>query len=252
MNQYGRSMMSNLDTRCAVSVQAMLKGNLRRAFTMFDLLMVGIGLTVGSGVFYVTGIVQGTLTGSGTFLGYALLAIPISFAAACYAEFSVEYPVAGSAFTYVLATLGEYPAALALGFLIINYSLAMGAVARGLTSSFAVLCNLSTNVFTVETGGLSLDFLALGFVLIITIALCLGTKESSLFLSSANMMGLFFVLFVGIAAFSQSSAKTFTDDFLFKGAEGLFQSFSILMFSYVGFDAVCNAVEEVRRYRHAI
>lgn len=227
-------------------MQSMLKGNLKRAFTLFDLIMVGIGLTIGSGIFYVGGIAQGTLTGSGTFLGYALLFIPVMFAALCFAEFSVEYPVAGTSFTYVLATLGEYPAALALGFLIINYVLAMGAVARALTSSFAILFNMTDNKFTVNTGGISLDFLAFAFVLIITLVLCFGTKESSLLLTAANVTGIFFAIFVGIAAFTQADDAIFAKDFLFKGAEGLFKAFPVLMFSYIGFDAICNAIEEAR------
>lgn len=229
-----------------VLLQSMLKGNLKRAFTLFDLIMVGIGLTIGSGIFYVGGIAQGTLTGSGTFLGYALLFIPVIFAALCFAEFSVEYPVAGTSFTYVLATLGEYPAALALGFLIINYVLAMGAVARALTSSFAILFNMNDNKFTVDTGSLSLDFLAFAFVLVITAILCVGTKESSLLLASANITGIFFAVFVGIAALTQADGTIFAEDFLFNGVEGLFKSFSVLMFSYIGFDAICNAIEEAR------
>lgn len=227
-------------------MQSMLKGNLKRAFTLFDLIMVGIGLTIGSGVFYVGGIAQGTLTGSGTFLGYALLFVPVMFAALCFAEFSVEYPVAGTSFTYVLATLGEYPAALALGFLIINYVLAMGAVARALTSSFAILFNMTDNKFTVDTGSINIDFLAFAFVLITTLVLCFGTKESSLLLAAANITGIFFAVFVGIAAFTQADGAIFATDFLYKGAEGLFQSFAVLMFSYIGFDAVCNAIEEAR------
>jgi basic amino acid/polyamine antiporter, APA family len=238
--------------RCVISegnsigLQSMLKGNLKRAFTLFDLIMVGIGLTIGSGIFYVGGIAQGTLTGSGTFLGYALLFIPVMFAALCFAEFSVEYPVAGTSFTYVLATLGEYPAALALGFLIINYVLAMGAVARALTSSFAILFNMTDNKFTVDTGSINLDFLAFAFILIITLVLCFGTKESSLLLAAANITGIFFAIFVGIAALTQADGAIFAEDFLFQGADGLFKSFAVLMFSYIGFDAVCNAIEEAR------
>mmetsp|Transcript_3310 Transcript_3310/g.6635 ORF Transcript_3310/g.6635 Transcript_3310/m.6635 type:complete len:737 (-) Transcript_3310:731-2941(-) len=229
--------------------QSMLKGNLRRSFTLFDLIMIGTGLVVGSGVLIVTGEVQGQIAGSATFLGYALIGIPLLAAAACYAEFSNEYPVAGSAFTYALATLGEYPAAIALGFLIIYYVLGEGAVARGLVAYFGLMCNVPLSDLIVEVNGVTLDFLALTFVLIMTVALCFGMKESSLFLTCANITALFFFIFTGIAAFAKSRADYFTDDFLPNGADGLFQSFAILAFSYTGFDAICNAVEEARDIR---
>lgn len=98
----------------------------------------------------------------------------------------------------------------------------------------------------VEVNGVTLDFLAFAFVLIMTVALCFGMKESSLFLTCANMTALFFFIFTGIAGFTKARGDYFAEDFLPKGAGGLFQSFAILAFSYSGFDAICNAVEEVR------
>lgn len=121
-----------------------------------------------------------------------------------------------------------------------------GAVARGLVAYFGLLFNVPLSDIIVEVNGVTLDFLALTFVLIMTVALCFGMKESSLFLTCANITALFFFIFTGIAAFSKSRADYFADDFLPNGADGLFQSFAILTFSYTGFDAICNAVEEVR------
>lgn len=140
--------------------------------------MVGIGLVVGSGVFYKGGIVQGSMTGSGVFLGYLLDFVPIFLTALIFAEFTVEYPVAGGAFTWTMSTLGEFPALMTLGFLTVNYILTVAAVARVLTSSFALLFNTKLTSFVIDIGGTELDFFSFAIILFLTLVLCLGTRES--------------------------------------------------------------------------
>lgn len=147
-----------------------------------------------------------------------------------------------------MATLGEYPAFLTLGFLILEYLLAMAAVARGFSTFFALLCNQPHDVFLIEANGtIEVDVMAMAIVIIVTVALCFGIRESSMLLTAANITGLFFLLFIGISGFTQASSSVFSEGFLIDGIgwDGLFQAFAVLMFSYVGFDAVCNAVEEV-------
>ena len=137
--------------------------------------MVGIGLVVGSGVFYKGGIVQGTMTGSGVFLGYIMCFVPIFLTALIFAEFTVEYPVAGGAFTWTMSTLGEFPALMSLGFLTINYILTIAAVARVLANS---IFNTSLSSFVIDIGGTELDFMSFAIILILTVVLCSGTRES--------------------------------------------------------------------------
>lgn len=149
-----------------------------RSFGQFDLFMVGIGLVVGSGVFYKGGIVQGTMTGSGVFLGYIMCFVPIFLTALIFAEFTVEYPVAGGAFTWTMSTLGEFPALMSLGFLTINYILTIAAVARVLANSIALLFNTSLSSFVIDIGGTELDFMSFAIILILTVVLCSGTRES--------------------------------------------------------------------------
>lgn len=166
----------------------------------------------------------------------------------CLIDFVQEYPVAGSAFTYVLSTLGEFPAFLTLGFLLLEYILAMAAVARGFSTFFALLINQPATIFIIPGNGtVELNFMAFAIVLLATVWLCFGVKESSIFLGAANIIGIFFLVFICIAGFTQADGATFTQDFLLPDVkwDGLFQALAVLMFSYVGFDAVCNAVEEV-------
>ena len=161
-----------------------------------------------------------------------------------------ELPVAGSAFTYVLTTLGEFPAFITLGFLLMEYALAGAAVARGFSTFFALLCNQPKDVFIVEINAdIGLDFFAFAIILLVTAVLCLGVQESSILLSAANIAGILFLVFIAITGFTQASGAVFTTSFFPEDWDGLFQAFATLMFSYVGFDAVANAVEEARRVR---
>jgi amino acid transporter len=140
--------------------------------------MVGIGLVVGSGVFYKGGIVQATSTGSAVFLGYILDFVPIFLTAVIFAEFTVEYPVAGGAFTWTMSTLGEFPALMTLGLLSVNYVLTIAAVARVLTASIALLFNTRLTNFVIDIGGTELDFVSFAITLFLTLVLCVGTRES--------------------------------------------------------------------------
>ena len=152
--------------------------------------------------------------------------------------------MSGSAFTYVLTTLGELPAFITLGFLFFEYTLSAAAVSRAFSEFFALLCNQPFGLGYVYTGNsdIVLDFIAMAISIALTGALCFGIKESSLFLTAANISGLFFLLFIAIAGFSKASGEVFASSFLPRGSDGLFQAFAVLTFSYVGFDAICNAV----------
>ncbi len=226
--------------------EAMLRGNLRRTFSRFDLAMVGIGLVVGSGVFYKGGIVQAQGTGSAVFLAYIIDFVPIFLTALIYAEFTVEYPVAGGAFTWTMSTLGEFPALMTLGLLLVNYVLSIAAVARVLTFSIALLVNVESTVFLIDIGGTELDFLSFGITLFLTILLCAGTAEAGFVLAAANITGIFFILFVGIAGFTEANADNFVSDWMPYGVSGLFQALPGLLFSYIGFDAIAYAIEEAK------
>lgn len=256
--------------------ESMLNGNLRKTFTevrcfvtlraiaqrcafdslvltllQFDLVMVGIGQVVGSGVFYKGGIVQATSTGSAVFLGYILDFVPIFLASIIYAEFTVEYPVAGGAFTWTMATLGEFPAVMTLGLVLVNYVLSIAAVARVLTGSIALLLNIYVENFLVDLGGTQLDFVSFALTILCTLLLCIGTRESGFLLAAANITGIFFILFVGIAGFTHANANVFKSDWMPYGPEGLFQSLPSLLFSYIGFDAIAYSIEEAKEKKDA-
>lgn len=159
--------------------------------------------------------------------------------------------MSGSAFTYVMATFGELPAFVTMGMLLVEYLLGMAAVARGFSQYLAQLVNQPGTLFTLNDSpgdsGSPIDLMAFGIVVILTIALSFGVRESSLFLSTLTILKLFLILFVAIAGFTKANGDYFTDNFGLpgKGPDGVFQGAAFIFFAYVGFDAICNAVEEV-------
>ena len=230
----------------------MLRGSLRRTYSQFDLLMLGLGIVVGSGVFTLTGQGSALFAGSAIMISYIIMGITVSCAAACYSELCVEYPVAGSAFTYTMVTFGEFPAYITMGMLLVQYILGMAAVARGWSAYLALLCNQPASLFVFEAGDWSIDVMAFGVVIILSLTLSSGSRESSNFINVITCVKLFFIVFICIGAYTRADAAAFADNFGLpdKGPEGVIQGAALVLFSFVAFDAVCNAVEEAQLVAH--
>ncbi len=112
------------------------ENRLRRILGPVSLTSLGVGCTIGAGIFVVTGLVAHELTGPSLILSFIVAGIACVFAALCYAEFSSMVPVAGSAYTYAYATLGEIFAWIIGWDLIIEYTVAASAIAKSWSSYF--------------------------------------------------------------------------------------------------------------------
>jgi hypothetical protein len=123
-------------------------------------------------------------------------------------------------------------------------------VARGFSRYLALLCNQSPVIFLIPMGssGGYVDYMACAVVLVLTLALCIGTRESSAVMTAATLLKLAMLLALVVVAFTQADARTFAEDFTIPGlgADGVFQGAAFVFFAYSAFDAVCNAAEEVR------
>ena len=107
------------------------KKTLKKTIGVFDLIMLGIGCTIGTGIFVVTGIAAAKYAGPGISLSYLLAAFACLFAALAYAELASMVPVAGSAYTYAYAVLGEFIAWLVGWGLVLEYTIGGATVASG-------------------------------------------------------------------------------------------------------------------------
>ncbi|MCC6140316.1 MAG: amino acid permease [Nitrospira sp.] len=230
---------------------------LKRTLSAWDLTALGIGAIIGTGIFVLIGTaIVGDLgrpgAGPGIVLSFILSGLTCLLAALCYAEFAAMIPVAGSAYTYSYATLGEFLAWITGWNLILEYGVACVAVAIGWSGYFNNLLKLAgldlpdwaTHAPGGPDGGLA-NIPAAIIVLLVTIVLVIGIKESARATGIIVCLKLAVILFfiaVGAPAVSPDNWSPFMPN----GFTGVTAAAAIVFFAYIGFDAVTTTAEEAR------
>src|SRR5438309_203795 len=115
------------------------KKELARSMSLLDLIFLGVGCVIGTGIFVITGVVAAESAGPAITISFVIAGIACALAAFCYAEFSSAVPVSGSVYTYTYATMGEFFAFLIGWDLMLEYVLAISAVATGWSAYFRSL-----------------------------------------------------------------------------------------------------------------
>ena len=224
---------------------------LRKALSAFDLTMLGIGAVIGTGIFVLTGVAAANYSGPALVISFLIAGLACCFAAMCYAEFASMVPVAGSAYTYGYAALGEVWGWIIGWDLILEYTVAVSAVAVGwsayivslLDSAFGIqvpfaLCNAP------GAGGI-INLPAALIMVAITAILIAGVKGSARFTSVIVVIKVAVVLMViVIGAFNVDPGNW--SPFMPYGFNGVVNGAAIIIFAYLGFDAVSTAAEEVK------
>jgi APA family basic amino acid/polyamine antiporter len=228
--------------------------SLRRSLGPFDLVMLGIGAIVGTGIFVLTG-TGAMMAGPGLSLSFVVAAVACGLAALSYAEFASSIPVAGSIYTYTYIAIGELAAWLMGWILALEYGLAVSAVSIGwsgyfqsLLSGFGVVLPIALQAAPGAMPGVATLFNLPAFVvvMIITALLAVGIHSTSKVNNVMVAIKIGVVLLViGVGAFHVRPANW--QPFLPMGFSGVFQAAAIMFFAYIGFDAVSGASEEVKR-----
>lgn len=225
---------------------------LQKNLGAWDLILLGVGAIVGTGIFILPGTVAALHSGPGIIFSFVIAAIVCILAGMCYSEFSSALPVTGSAYTYSYVVYGEVIAWLVGWALLLEYGLATAAVATGWSGYFSSLLagfNIHLPVaisaaFNPEAGTY-VNLPAITIVLLIGFLLTLGMKESARF----NAIMVFvkvgvILLFIVVGAFYvQPDNLTPIAPF---GVGGILTGAALVFFAYLGFDAVSSAAEEVR------
>jgi len=154
---------------------------LKRTLSAWDLTIFGVAVVIGAGIFTLTARVAATTAGPAVSISFVIAAIACGLAAMCYAEFASTVPVAGSAYTFSYATLGELVAWIIGWDLVLELALGASVVAKGWS---LYLGNLFTQFggsleTTISLGPLNFDWGAIIIVAVITWVLVLGTKLSA-------------------------------------------------------------------------
>jgi APA family basic amino acid/polyamine antiporter len=218
---------------------------LKRVLSAVDLTFLGIGAVIGTGIFVLTGVAAASHAGPAVILSFIISGLACAFAALCYAEFASMIPVAGSAYTYSYATLGELFAWIIGWDLILEYAVASIAVSIGWSGYFVML---------LKTVGIHLpewlcqppfNLPAATIVFIMTTILVIGIRESARFNNIMVIVKLcvivFFILF---GAFFIRPENWYP--FIPFGWTGIMTGAAIVFFAYIGFDAVSTTAEEAK------
>jgi len=245
------------------------KNSLKRTLTRWNLISLGIGAIIGAGIFVLTGQAAASYAGPGVVLSFVVAGIACAFAGLCYAEFASMIPIAGSAYTYAYATLGEFIAWIIGWDLILEYLFGASTVAVGwsgyVVSFFKdfginIPSSISSAPFYYDpaTGdwsstGAFINFPAVFIVGIVTTLLVLGIKESANFNNLIVLIKVTVILLFigfGVSYMVPENLTPFipenTGEFGHFGWSGIFRAAGVIFFAYIGFDAVSTAAQEAK------
>jgi APA family basic amino acid/polyamine antiporter len=242
---------------------------LKRVLGPWHLIFLGIGAIVGAGIFVITGHAAAEYAGPAVTLSFVLAALTCSFAGLCYAEFASLIPIAGSAYTYAYATLGEFFAWIIGWDLILEYSLGATAVSIGWSGYMVSFLKdlgihfpgfLSAAPFSFDpqhhvwtaTGAL-FNLPAFLIIAVITTLLIIGIRESA----TVNVIIVFLkisviLIFIGAGLFFIKTSLWHPyippnqGEFGFFGLSGILRGAGVMFFAYLGFDAVSTVAQEAR------
>ncbi len=231
-------------------VAASEKNSFKKTLGAFDLILIGIGCTIGTGVFVVTGVAAATYAGPAIALSYLLAAIVCVFAGLAYAELASMVPVSGSAYTYSYAVLGEFVGWLVGWGMILEYGVGAASVALGWSGYIVgILKNGGINLPAAfsqspEDGGI-VNLPAIGITVFIGLLLIRGTKESvtlNRILVATKLSVIFLFLIIATPMVKLENWSNFAPF----GISGIFIGAATVFYAYIGFDAVATAAEECK------
>ncbi|MGW3913466.1 amino acid permease [Streptomyces sp. NPDC005070] len=250
---------------------------LKKSLSALDLTVFGVGVIIGTGIFVLTGKVAKENAGPGVSLAFVAAGVACGLAALCYAEFASTVPVAGSAYTFSYASLGELPAWIIGWDLVLEFALGTAVVAVGWSGYVRSLMDNAGWHLPDSLGGrdgahgFGFDILASALVLVLTAILVVGVKLSARITTVVVAIKVTVVLIVIIAGAFFIEGKNYSPfippaqnveagsgikspliQIMFGwaptnfGVMGIFTAASVVFFAFIGFDVVATAAEETK------
>ncbi|BBX60674.1 cationic amino acid transport integral membrane protein [Mycobacterium shottsii] len=242
---------------------------LRKDLTWRDLVVFGVSVAIGAGIFTVTASTAGDITGPAIWISFLIAACTCALAALCYAEFASTLPVAGSAYTFSYATFGEFLAWVIGWNLVLELAIGAAVVAKGWSSYLGTVFGFSGG--TADFGSIRLDWGALLIVSIVSLLVAYGTKLSSRFSAVVTTIKVAVVILVVVFGAFYVKAANYSpfipepeagpqgrgaDQSLLSlltgapgshyGWYGVLAGASIVFFAFIGFDIVATMAEETK------
>ncbi len=245
----------------ALLAEAEGEKGLKKSLGPMSLVALGIGAIIGAGIFTLTGVAASTHAGPGLVYSFILAAIGCAFAGICYSEFSTMIPIAGSAYTYAYATMGELLAWIIGWALVLEYAVGAATVSVSWSATFvSILQSFGVNLPEAWIAGPFdpspgvFNAVAVGIVCVISAILIRGIRESASVndVIVAIKVGVV-VLFIGVGYFFINRANyhpfvppNTTGEFGAFGWTGVLAGAGQIFFAYIGFDAVSTAAQEAK------
>jgi len=243
--------------------------SLKRTLGRTNLIMLGIGAIIGAGIFVLTGAAASQHAGPAVVISFIVAGVACGFAGLCYSEFASMIPIAGSAYTYAYATLGEFIAWIIGWDLILEYLFGASTVAVGWSgyvvsflkdfnivipkslSSAPIAYDTATHAYTAT--GAFLNVPAMFVIAMMTCLLVIGIRESANFNNVIVFIKVIVILLFVIFGWNYINADNWkpfipenTGTFGEFGWSGIVRAAGIIFFAYIGFDAVSTAAQEAK------
>ena len=240
------------------------KTELNRCLGISDLVMMGIGYMVGTGIFILTGEVVRNNAGASAIISYVISGIAATLSAICYAEFAAYVPLAGSSYTYTYVVVGEIWAFLVGWNVILEYVIGTSAAAKSWSGTLDELSNGSISQTMLDTvGGFDSrwlspypDFVAVLIIGLVTVFVAVGAQASTNFNKVMVSFKLATIAIIIVAGFMLADVSNWTDQakggFMPFGISGILTGAATSFYAYVGFDGLAIASEETKNPRRTV
>ncbi|PST81956.1 amino acid transporter [Pedobacter yulinensis] len=244
------------------------EGNLKRSLSSWNLVALGIGAIIGAGLFSLTGIAAAENAGPAVTISFVLAAVACAFAGLCYAEFASMIPVAGSAYTYSYATMGEFMAWIIGWDLVLEYALGAATVSVSWSRYLLELLHkynihlphelivspwetVKLGDGTIIDGGV-INLPAIFIVSLLSLVLIRGTKESATMNNLLVILKVAVVLIfiaLGWGHINEANYTPYIPENVGPGQfgwSGISRGAAVVFFAFIGFDAVSTAAQEAK------
>ncbi len=231
-------------------LQETKKHSLVKSLGALDILLIGIGVIIGTGIFVLTGVAAAKYAGPGLMLSFVLAGLTVAFVSLAYSELASMVPIAGSAYTYTYTSVGEFAAWLVGCGLVLEYTVGASAVAGGWSAYLTGILksagiHLPKALTAVPADGGIINLPAVAITLFLTFLLVRGVKESAKLnkILVAVKLGAIF-LFLLLAG--PKVDPTNWTPFLPYGWAGVSAGAAVIFFAYLGIDSIATAAEEAK------
>ena len=253
--------------------------SLKRSLTAWDLAVMGVAVAVGAGIFSVGATAAANYAGPGVIISFIIASVVCAMAIMCYAEFASTLPIAGSAYTFSYATMGEFVAWIIGWDLILEMLLASAVIAK----FWGVYLSDAFGLFgidvpsTIHVGSVAIDWGPVVIVGLFTVLLAIGTKLSSRVNAVLTILKVSITVFVIIVGFFYVKAENYSpfippaepaesasglhqplfafltgQDPTMYGIVGVLSGAALVFFAFIGFDVVATTAEETKDPQRAL